>query len=143
MHRGADALCAVDGDTSPHHLHQIFADGQPETSALVFPGEAVVGLREGLKQGWKYRIIDADSSIGHREEHPNLVRGRTRQEGGLNVYLPGLSEFDGIADQVVQHLLKPGTVAHHVVRDSLIRIKGQADAFLACRHDQAYQTSAF
>ena len=54
-HRQADAYTgalagfAFEVDLAAHQLHQLFADGQPQSAAAVTPGDRVVGLDERLE----------------------------------------------------------------------------------------------
>jgi hypothetical protein len=83
---------------------------QPQARAPVLARGVGVGLHEGVEDHPLLGGGNADARIGHAEEQrAGGFRGRFHRDAQRHAASVG--EFDGVADQVVEHLREPGRVA--------------------------------
>jgi hypothetical protein len=108
----AYADLAVDTALAAHQFDQLTGDGQAEPRSAVLAGGGRVGLGEGVEDACRLFSIEADSGVVHLQVKSCRVplgwidcRGDHDQAVGR--------EFDGIPEQVGEHLTDPARVATH------------------------------
>ena len=116
-------------DASPHHLHQFLADGQAQAAAAIATGGAGVALGEGLEQLPKGVATDADATVADGEHQVRLALAVAAAADGQG-HMALLGEFQGVAQQVHQHLLEACRVAQRAPRHAAFQADVQAQAFL-------------
>ena len=111
----------MDRDRPAHGVHNVLGDGHAQPGPLRFPDPGVVLPAEGLKDDLLILLGHPDARVPHQEVGAD-PGGVLRQ--GLLVHsqlhralLRG--EFDGVPQQVQQHLVQPHAVAAHVFREDL------------------------
>jgi len=91
--------CAFDPDASPVSLDDAFGDGKPDTGAITpFPG----GLPKSVEDTGQVLGRDATPRISNPED--DLVTPRRRASRDTTA---SLREFDGVANEVLEHLKEP------------------------------------
>ena len=102
-------------NVAAHQLDQRAADRQPQAGPAEAPGDGAIGLTEALEHAGRKFGAEADARIldfqrQQRRALPGMIV--------LNVHLDtdpaGLGEFDGIGQQIAQHLFDPGAVAEKI-----------------------------
>ena len=97
---------------SVHQLNQLPSDRQPQSGASILAGHGVISLHEGLKNALQSLLFNADACILDLKTNPaGVTLNFLRVDHDLN--LTPFGELDGIADEVVEDLLK----AHLVPKD--------------------------
>ena len=94
-------------------FNQLARDHQPETGAAVAPGHRAVGLREGLEQARLHLGRNTDAAVGD----PPRQHYRLAFDGGVELDPDKAAggEFDGVRNQVVEHLAEAVTVGKNAV----------------------------
>lgn len=100
---------AAHTDLPAHELDHASRDGQAQAGAAVVPGDAAIGLREGLEDRLQLARRDADAAVLDREVDLLRAAAGGARHGQLNATLG--CELDGIAEQVGQRLFEPLAVA--------------------------------
>src|SRR5579864_8264154 len=112
METTSAAHLAFDPDFTLHGLDQARRDGQTQAGSTEAAGSASVRLREGLEDHALLFLRNTDAGVANLEMQKLLIHTL-----GLKRYLqanfPALGEFDGIAQQVHDHLPDPRGIAHH------------------------------
>ena len=130
---------AFDPEASAHHHGELIRDRQAQTRATVEPGDGGVGLGEGLKNGTLLLLRDAYARVSDGEEQLSNVRGRRRcctvRPPALRVVhahrdIAVLREFDGVADQIDQHLTQADHVASQGVGHGFLDLVVEQQALL-------------
>jgi hypothetical protein len=83
----------------------LFADGQPQSGPLVVSSISLAYLGEGLEKIPKFFIRNAAPRIFNGEKNSEGIIGARRKRIDLDVNVPALCEFEGVADQIGEHLL--------------------------------------
>jgi len=102
----APADFAVGPDTSPVHLHQVFADGQSQTGPAILPRDRGVGLFELLENHEQLVRRDADAGIPDIEAQFHARRRGCGAAAGMEADAALMGVLDRIAEQVHQHLVQ-------------------------------------
>ncbi len=128
---------AVDADVAAHHAHQAAADGQTQASAAKPAHGAGVGLGEHIKNQGLLVGGDADAGVFDRELQPDTIaagRGNHGLHEQQNFTL--CHEFDGIAQQVGDHLLQTQGVTNDLVGHLAVHVTLQFKFFFTCPQGQ-------
>ena len=96
----------LDPDAAAVHLHNLLGNGEPQPGAALGLAVGAVDLVELLEDARLVLLRNAGPGVGHTEGEMAVARG------GGDVYLAGIRELNGIADQVEQHLRQALLVAH-------------------------------
>src|SRR6185369_1437889 len=105
-------------------LDNMLNNGQSEAGAAEFPGAGLVHAIETLRQTWDLCLGNSTTGIGNRQLYPSPFLGDLHLSRTLDLglgtwdysrrhgYRPaGRCVFNGIVNQIEQHLLKTVTVA--------------------------------
>ena len=115
------ALLAADRDRSAHGVHDTLGDGHAQPGPLCLSDPVVVFPAEGLEYRLLILLRHTDACVAHQEmgaDQGGVLRQRLLIHGQLNgALLRG--EFDGVPQQIDQHLIQPHTVATHILRQDL------------------------
>jgi len=84
----------------------LLGNGEPQPGAALGLPVGAVDLAELLEDARLVLLGNAGPSVGHTEGEMAVAGG------GGDVYLAGIRELNGIADQVEQHLRQALLVAH-------------------------------
>jgi hypothetical protein len=113
---------ALDGNVAAELPHESLDDRQPEPGAAVAARCRVVGLLERVEDAIDRAAFDADSGVSHRDAERPAVARRSRCFEH-DAHASALGELDGVADQVVEHLLQ----AHRIAACAGVQVGGNAD----------------
>ena len=86
------------------HLNDALRYGEPQSCAFLLTGLWILGLLKFLEQLGLVVSRDARASVAHRQLE------RTVAGAGLDHYLAGVRELDGIANEVEQDLRQSALV---------------------------------
>ncbi|MNF97160.1 hypothetical protein D3C84_799790 [compost metagenome] len=128
---GAAAGLAVHVQVAAHHPAQVATDHQPQPRTVAGHPAGVIDLGKRLEQTLQVRRANANAAVVDLQVHlQNVVLVGWRQPD-LDHDLALLGKFEGIADQVRQHLFEPQRVHQHV-RAALggVELQGQRQVFL-------------
>ena len=112
---GADPLDGAHRDPAVHHVHDIFGDCQPQAGPAVHRGGAGGLLGEGLENVGNELLAHTHAGVVYNKTQHGIVL-RFLPLGGREGDLSALArEFDGVAENVDEHLLQLHGIAHVVV----------------------------
>jgi hypothetical protein len=100
---------ASQGNHPAHQLHDTTTDGKPKTCPAVLSGCRFVSLRKGAEDRFMLVFRNANTGVAHRniqKELAALLRTPAHDYLDLTVF----GEFDGIANEVGQHLAQAGWI---------------------------------
>ena len=101
--RAPATLPAHDADLTSHQLHQVAADGKSQPCSAL--AAILIGQLHELGED-SILILEPDARSGIANLVSKLVAGAGRpQHLHLHIHTPGGGEFQGIAQQIHQHLL--------------------------------------
>ena len=100
----AFALAAFHANVAAHQLHQALANDQAQPGATKAAADAGIGLREGGKQLGQRLRGHANARVADLKAQPGAVRIGVQQVYAQSDLALG-GEFDGVTDQIGQHLL--------------------------------------
>ncbi|MNM65345.1 hypothetical protein D3C81_767810 [compost metagenome] len=110
-------LFAVHHQLATQQLGQATCDGQAQSTATVVAAGAGIHLLECFENGFQALFRNADAGIAYRQCQVLLIGGGThagKQRGighrQVQRHLAFAGELEGVAEQVVEHLLQLGTV---------------------------------
>ena len=126
--RGTRAGCTLDADLSMHQGHDVFADHQAQPCAPIDAGRRCVALGERLKQVGQAGRGDTDPCVGDAEPQQARVSGLIEPHPQGHFALGG--EFDGIGEQVEQHLAQAHLIAQHGLGHVGSNLQRKVQAFL-------------
>jgi len=120
---------ACDENIATHAPGQMAGDGQTQARAAKMAGRGGVGLAEGRENPGDLFSGHADAGIAYmdRKPHGPVDRGGARDTQGDRA---GIREFDGIADQIDEHLAQAGGIAVELSRQRLFDVELQGEVFL-------------
>ncbi len=121
------ACLAADRQAAAHQLDQITTDRQAQPRAPVACGDAVGGLIERGEEAVHLTGRHARSGIGHVDQQdmqPGFIAPGAQLDGDD----ARIGEFDGVGDQVVQHLAQAHGVALNHARHIARAVQTQAQA---------------
>ncbi len=114
MEGAALAGLAVDPQPSLHAVDQLRADGQAQAGAAEAPGGRGVGLGKGVEDQLLFVFGDSDTAVFDREFELRAV-GAAFGQPHMDRDVSTLGKFEGIANQVDEHLPQAMGVADEVV----------------------------
>ena len=121
-------FAALDRDLAALQVQQLLTDGQSEPCTAIPPRDVETGLGKMFEDKRKTGFRNADTRIRYREQQVDLA-GRAFLRGDLQLDPPLFGEFEGIADQVDQHLVQPIGIPIQDIRDTLVHLYAQLQAF--------------
>ena len=125
----AFSLFGPDGDFPVHQLHDTPGNGHAQAGAAVFAAAAAVFLGEGIEDLWNKVLIDPDAGIGdHKFQGGLFVKGPGAFYGQGNAPRR-IGEFDGVGQDIDQHLLELHIVADIVIADAAGHLALIVEAF--------------
>ncbi len=130
-HPGALARRAVELQVAAHHHAQAAADHQSQAGAGPGHLPGIVHLSKRLEEALLVFAADADAAVLNHYMQVQLLGGRCIASLKADLYLPVLSELDGVADQIGQYLLEAQRIDQHVGVDSAVQRQHQAEVFLS------------
>ena len=116
-------------DIAAHGLEQIFADGQPQARAAKARGDFGVGLLKGHEQPALLLLGHADAVVPHGKTQGDFISRIPQQLYGKADAAPGIGEFDGIAQQIDEHLVEPELVAHDHQSPRIAYVRAELNVF--------------
>src|SRR5207302_4391657 len=103
----------LEPDFATHHRHKSRRDGQAESRSSVLACGRSISLRERLKNRFSLFRRNANSGITHGEVDQVMVT-LVSFHFYLERHLPLMGEFDGVPQEIENHLPKPtGITQHH------------------------------
>ena len=129
--RGADTRLAFKPDFPAHHLHQRFADGQPQSGAAVLARGGHVGLRERLEQLGALFARHAGAGVAHRKAQHGFLADALHQRG-FQVNFAALGELDGVVDDVREHLTEAQRIPDQVERHRVRNVDEKLEPLVVC-----------
>ena len=125
-------LFAVDDQLPAQQLRQAPRDRQAQTATAVMTAGAGIDLFEGLEDRVQALFGNTNAGITHRQRHMLVVGGRADagQHGAAGQrHMQGhrafAGELEGIAEQVVEHLLQLGTIGDQGVGHRRVHLDGE------------------
>ena len=122
MEGAALVLLAGDGDGALHLVHNIFGDGHSQAGALgaLHPGAVLPG--EGLKDLLLEFLRHADARVPHDKVGADVAgpQGGVLLGHGHGDAAPLGGEFQGVGEQVEQHLIEADAVAVDVLLGDIL-----------------------
>ena len=116
----ADAESAFQPDAAAHQFDKLFGNCKAESGAAVFAGSRSIGLGEAFEDRIDFIGGDADAGIDHGEAQAAAIRRKGRIGLGFDsdFQTAGVGEFDGIAQQIDEHLAQTIGIADECDRRS-------------------------
>ena len=111
----AAAGCAAYLDAAPHQLHQLFANGQPQTGPAKAAGGGGLGLRKTVEHALQVFCGNANAGIFDHELQRG-VDGVQVQQPDMHGDLALVRELDGVAAQIDQYLLQAHVITNQHFR---------------------------
>src|ERR1700730_18311921 len=100
-HRRADPLLAVDDDMPAMQLDEADGERQPQTRSGVLAVPGTGYLAEAGDRRGDFGLVHADAVVDDLDAHPVLGDAGTDPDPAA-----GMAEFNGVGDEVEQHLLE-------------------------------------
>ncbi len=110
----ADAGFTLDADLALHHLHQTFANGEPQTGTAIFACGGGIGLGKGLEQACALLLGESDAGILDAETELH-TRRLPLYEFAPHDHLALLGKFNGIVAQVGENLSQSSRIPHQMI----------------------------
>ena len=129
MKGAGNTLLALRPHPALHRLHELAADGKTEAGPAVSPGDAGVRLQERDENSVEQFRLDADAGVRDAESQEDAVDGGQRSH--RHGYGAFLGKFQGVGQQVQQHLLQALRVSHQDIRDLLRYLRAQGEPLIA------------
>ncbi len=114
-----------------HLLHHLAADGQPQSRAPVFSGNAAVPLGEGLEDALLPVPGDANAGVLHGELQDTLPLP-LHEAPDAQGHGSFLREFEGIVEEVREYLLQPQGISVKIFRQRLRKVHDELKPPLFC-----------
>src|SRR3954468_3967183 len=109
-------------------MDELARDGEAETGAAVTAGGGTISLNEGFEKAALRFGGDADAGITHGEFQENGFFGFA-DFGNLSDDFALRGEFDGVADEVREHLADAPGIAAELAGDFFVNPGGELDIF--------------
>lgn len=132
---------ALDADLPSHQPHQLFADRQPQSRAAELARRGRIGLAELVEQRRLFVLWNSDARVRHRHAHSSLIglmRERRDARHG-HQHMAGAGEFEGVADEVEQHLADAAGVADQLAWRVRGVVEGERQMFLGGAAGEQFQ----
>src|SRR5689334_19572038 len=104
MERAAVLRLALHPEASPHQVHELTADGEPEPGPAILARRRAVALREGAEDRRLLVERNADAGVGDAEAERGAVVLAQARPFDADDDLAVIGELDGVAHQVDEHL---------------------------------------
>ena len=133
----AAARRAVQVNAPAHHLRQLHADRQAQTTAAITARGGTVSLHKSTKNGLLFVQCNPNAGVGDFNAQSQTAY---KPIGWPHRYfnLPLFGKFDGIADQIGHNLPQAPRVAHGFQRQVVAGAQIQLEAFAFGGHPQGH-----
>ena len=115
-------------DEAPHQLQQTACDGQAQTRSTKGTCHRAIGLGEGAEQGLGALRLKPHACVNDADAQQQLFGIQGGHQFGLDRDRPVACEFDGIANQIGQHLAHAHRVHPQQIGHIVCSLDTQFDA---------------